>query len=208
MLELKEKEMLNPKEATANDTADAVGMPFSTEKHWFVAVVKHGNEKICGRILTDLGYENYVPMQRELKQYASGRRKWVDRLVLTSKVFVRTTEDDRLKNIVTLPVVYRFMVDPSRRENKMGHATAAVIPDKEMNIFRRMLEQDELPVSIDETGSAYSDGDKVRVVVGKLSGLEGTVMSATDGKNHLHVSLDILGSASVEVDRSWLVHIK
>lgn len=189
---------------TANDAADAVGVQFSDKKHWFIAVVKHGNEKICGKILTDLGYENYVPYQRELRQYASGRRKWVDRLVLTSKVFVRTTEEDRLKNIVTLPVIYRFMVDPSRRANNMGHAAAAVIPDEEMDAFRRMLEQDELPVTYQETGAVFAEGDKVQVVVGKLSGLEGTVIRTVEGKHRLYVSLDILGSASVEIESSWL----
>lgn len=193
---------------TVNDTADAVGIQNSAQKHWFIAVVKHGNEKICGKVLTDMGYENYVPFQRELRQYANGRRKWVDRLVLTSKVFVRTTEDDRLKNVVTLPVIYRFMVDPSRRSNNMGHASAAVIPDKEMDMFRRMLEQDELPVTIDETGSVFSEGDKVRVVVGKLAGLEGRVMRMTDNKHRLYVSLDILGSASVEIESYWLKTIE
>lgn len=193
---------------TVNDTADAVGILNSAQKHWFIAVVKHGNEKICGKVLTDMGYENYVPFQRELRQYANGRRKWVDRLVLTSKVFVRTTEDDRLKNVVTLPIIYRFMVDPSRRSNNMGHASAAVIPDKEMDMFRRMLEQDELPVTIDETGSVFSEGDKVRVVVGKLAGLEGRVMRMTDNKHRLYVSLDILGSASVEIESYWLKTIE
>jgi transcription antitermination factor NusG len=194
--------------STANYAADAVGVQFSEKNHWFIAVVKHGNEKICGKILTDLGYENYVPFQRELRKYANGRRKWVDRLVLTSKVFVRTTEEDRLKNVVTLPVIYRFMVDPSRRSNNMGHASAAIIPDKEMDAFRRMLEQDELPVTYQETGAIFLEGDKVRVIVGKLSGLEGTVIRTVEGKNRLYVSLDILGSASVEIESSWLKTIE
>ena len=194
--------------STANYAADAVGVQFSEKKHWFIAVVKHGNEKICGKILTDLGYENYVPFQRELRKYANGRRKWVDRLVLTSKVFVRTTEEDRLKNVVTLPVIYRFMVDPSRRSNNMGHASAAIIPDKEMDAFRRMLEQDELPVTYQETGAIFLEGDKVRVIVGKLSGLEGTVIRTVEGKHRLYVSLDILGSASVEIESSWLKTIE
>lgn len=194
--------------STANYAADAVGVQISEKKHWFIAVVKHGNEKICGKILTDLGYENYVPFQRELRKYANGRRKWVDRLVLTSKVFVRTTEEDRLKNVVTLPVIYRFMVDPSRRSNNMGHASAAIIPDKEMDAFRRMLEQDELPVTYQETGAIFLEGDKVRVIVGKLSGLEGTVIRTVEGKHRLYVSLDILGSASVEIESSWLKTIE
>lgn len=191
-------------ETTANDAAEAVGVAISEQKHWYIAIVKHGNEKICGKILTELGYENYVAVQRELRQYASGRKKWKDRLVLPSKVFVRTTEEERLKNVVTLSVIYRFMVDPSRRENLKANASAAIIPDKEMEMFRHMLEQDELPVTFDETGVSYSAGDHVRVVVGKLSGLEGTVMRTIDGKRRLYVSLDILGSASVEVDSSWL----
>lgn len=193
-----------PTNTTANVAADAVGMAFSEEKRWFVAIVKHGNEKICGKRLTELGYENYIPVQRVFRQYASGRKKWVDRLVITSKVFVRTTENERLKNVVTLPYIYRFMVDPSRRNNIDGRASVAVIPDKEMAVFRRMLEQDELPVTFDENGMSYSAGDKVRVVVGKLAGLEGTVTRTDDNRRHLHVSLDILGSASVEVDSSWL----
>lgn len=191
-------------ETTADVTAEAVGVAIPEQKHWFVAIVKHGNEKICSQILTDLGYENYVAVQRELRQYASGRKKWKDRLVLPSKVFVRTTENDRLKNVVTLPVVYRFMVDPSRSTGNQTRAAAAIIPDKEMEMFRRMLEQDELPVTFDEAKASYSAGDHVRVVVGKLSGLEGTVMRTVDGKRRLYVSLDILGSASVEVDSSWL----
>lgn len=189
--------------ATANGVADAVGIAFSEEKHWYVAMVKHGNERICGKMLTELGYENYVPVQRVFKQYASGRKKWVERIVLPSKVFVRTTESDRLKNVVTQPLIYRFMVDPTRREVYKGRAAAAIIRDKEMEVFRRMLEQDELPVTIDESGVSYSEGDKVRVVVGKLAGLEGTVVMADD-KRRLYVSLDILGTASVEVDSSWL----
>ena len=108
-----------------------------------------------------------------------------------------------MKNVVTLPVVYRFMVDPSRRENLNSRASAAIIPDKELEVFRRMLEQDELPVTVDD-GVSYSAGERVRVIAGKLSGLEGTVMRSADGKNRLYVSLDILGAASVEVDRSWL----
>ena len=66
-----------PTNTTANVAADAVGMAFSEEKRWFVAIVKHGNEKICGKRLTELGYENYIPVQRVFRQYASGRKKWV-----------------------------------------------------------------------------------------------------------------------------------
>lgn len=190
--------------AAKNVTAEAVGVPFSEEKHWYIAIVKHGNEKICCRKLSEYGYESYIPVQRILRQYANGRKKWVDKIVITSKVFVHVTESDRLKNVVTLPFISHFMVDPSRRNNKNGHAAMAIVPDKEMDMFRHMIDQDEHPVALEDNANSYSSGDKVRVVYGKLAGLEGTVVRMADGKHRLYVSLDILGSAYVEVDASWL----
>lgn len=188
-----------------NDTTEAVGVPEHLK--WFIAIVKHGDEKQCGRILSNLGYEVFVPTQRELKRYSSGRKKWVDRLVITSKVFVRATEKARLSHIVNLPVVNRFMVDPSRRPASGVNAPVAVVPDREMNMFRRMLGQDELPVVVEDMHIDYAVGDRVQVAVGKLAGLEGVVRQVTDGRQRLYISLDLLGSASVDIDRTWLAPV-
>ena len=184
------------------DTTEAVGVPEPLK--WFIAIVKHGDEKKCAGILSSLGYEVFLPAQRELRRYSSGRKKWVDRLVITSKVFVRATEKARLTHIVNLPVVYRFMTDPSRRPEPQANAPVAVIADKEMDMFRIMLGQDELPVEIEDRHISYAAGDRVRVVIGKLAGLEGIVKQVTDGRQRLYVSLDLLGSASLDIDRTWL----
>ncbi len=194
----------NNKRSTRNITADAVGVSFSENKHWYIAIVKHGNEKICCEKLLEYGYESYIPMQRVLRQYANGRKKWVDRIVITSKVFVHVTESDRLKNVVTLPFISRFMVDPSRKNKNNGRAAVAIVPDKEMEMFRHMMDQDEIPVNFEENATQYSSGDKVRVVYGKLAGLEGTIVRVADNKHRLYVSLDILGAAYVEIDSSYL----
>lgn len=184
------------------DTTEAVGVPGQLK--WFIAIVKHGDEKKCAGILSNLGYEVFLPAQRELRRYSSGRKKWVDRLVITSKVFVKATDKARLTHIVNLPVVSRFMTDPSRRPEPRANAPVAVIADKELEMFRRMLGQDELPVEIEDNHISYAAGDKVRVVIGKLAGLEGVVRQVTDGRQRLYISLDLLGSASVDIDRSWL----
>lgn len=184
------------------DTSEAVGV--SGPLKWFIAIVKHGDEKKCAGTLSKLGYEVFLPAQRELRRYSSGRKKWVDRLVITSKVFVRATEKARLTHIVNLPVVNRFMTDPSRRPEPRANAPVAVIADKELDLFRRMLGQDELPVEIEDIRVNYAAGDRVRVVIGKLAGLEGIVRQVTDGRQRLYVSLDLLGSASVIIDRTWL----
>lgn len=187
------------------DTTEAVGVPEPLK--WFIAIVKHGDEKKCAGILSSLGYEVFLPAQRELRRYSSGRKKWVDRLVITSKVFVRATEKARRTHLVNLPVVNRFMTDPARRPEPKANAPVAVIADREMEMFRRMLGQDELPVEIEDMHINYAAGDKVRVVIGKLAGLEGIVKQVTDGRQRLYISLDLLGSASVEIDRTWLAPI-
>ncbi|MBQ7459236.1 MAG: hypothetical protein IJS70_08720, partial [Bacteroidales bacterium] len=94
-----------------------------------------------------------------------------------------------------------------RRPEPRANAPVAVVADKELEMFRRMLGQDELPVEIEDTNISYAAGDKVRVVVGKLAGLEGVVRQATNGHQRLYISLDLLGSASVEIDRAWLAPI-
>lgn len=188
-----------------HDTTEAVGVPEPLK--WFIAIVKHGDEKKCAGILSSLGYEVFLPAQRELRRYSSGRKKWVDRLVITSKVFVRATEKARRTHLVNLPVVNRFMTDPARRPEPKANAPVAVIADREMEMFRRMLGQDELPVEIEDMHINYAAGDKVRVVIGKLAGLEGIVKQVTDGRQRLYISLDLLGSASVEIDRTWLAPI-
>ena len=187
------------------DTTEAVGVPEPLK--WFIAIVKHGDEKKCAGILSSLGYEVFLPAQRELRRYSSGRKKWVDRLVITSKVFVRATEKARRTHLVNLPVVNRFMTDPARRPEPKANAPVAVIADREMEMFRRMLGQDELPVEIEDMHINYAAGDKVQVVIGKLAGLEGIVKQVTDGRQRLYISLDLLGSASVVIDRTWLAPI-
>ena len=187
------------------DTTEAVGVPEPLK--WFIAIVKHGDEKKCAGILSSLGYEVFLPAQRELRRYSSGRKKWVDRLVITSKAFVRATEKARRTHLVNLPVVNRFMTDPARRPEPKANAPVAVIADREMEMFRRMLGQDELPVEIEDMHINYAAGDKVQVVIGKLAGLEGIVKQVTDGRQRLYISLDLLGSASVVIDRTWLAPI-
>ena len=182
------------------DTTEAVGVPEPLK--WFIAIVKQ-----CAGILSSLGYEVFLPAQRELRRYSSGRKKWVDRLVITSKVFVRATEKARRTHLVNLPVVNRFMTDPARRPEPKANAPVAVIADREMEMFRRMLGQDELPVEIEDMHINYAAGDKVQVVIGKLAGLEGIVKQVTDGRQRLYISLDLLGSASVVIDRTWLAPI-
>jgi len=188
----------SPFSAAVNDTAGAVGV--AEQRHWYIAIVNHGSERTSCLALRNLGYESYVPTQGMTRRYASGRKKRTERLVLPAKVFVRTTEEERLRHIVNLPFIFRFMTDPARRANPEQRSPVAIIPDRDMDAFRLMLGQEEFPVTVDGSGISFSAGDKVRVAYGSLAGLEGLVRETADGGRRLYVSLDILGSAFVEID--------
>ena len=186
--------------ATAATVADdAVGVEVS---RWFIAIVGNRAERKSSETLQAFGYETFVASQREKHVWKNGRTKEVDRIVLPSLVFVRTTESDRKKRVAFFPCVRRFVTDPARRAAPGASAPAAFVPDREMETLRFMLEWAESPVSIEETPLRV--GDRVRVTSGRLQGLDGTVRRTGSGRSRLYVALDILGCASVEIDRNLL----
>lgn len=189
---------------SANVVDGAVGVPKAPEKHWYIAVVAHRSERLCSKWLTDLGVQNYVASQWEVRHWRNGRRQRVERIVLPARIFVRTTEEQRLRQVVQLPYIFRFVTDPARRPTPDAKAPAARIPDQEMEHFRRMLGQDELPVFLEDSRIQYIVGEKVRVIAGRLFGMEGKVVQTDHDKRRLYISLDILGSAYVEIDKNYL----
>lgn len=192
--------------ATVNVTAGAVGVP--QNRNWYIAIVNHGSEKSSYQALQKLGYECYLPTQTMTVRYANGRKKRRERLVLPAKIFIHTTEEDRLKHVVNLPFIFRFMTDPARRNHPEHRSPVAIVPDRDMDHFRLMLGQEDFPVSIEETPLSFAEGERVRVAYGPLAGLEGSVAPGTKGENHLYVSLNLLGSAVVEIDAHLLEPLK
>lgn len=182
-----------------SNTDDAVGVESS---HWYIAIVNNHSERGCSERLSLLGYDNYVPIQHVTVTGKNGRKHEVTRVVLPALVFVRTNERIRRTQVAVLPFINRFMTDPARRNNPRLNSPVAIIPDDQMQAFRCMVENADVPVQME--GVLYHQGDRVRVSRGKLAGLEGFVSKTNEGKTRLCVSLDILGCASVEMDQSCL----
>ena len=185
---------------TAVNFADgAVGLD---KLNWYIAIVPNRSEKKSGETLACRGFESYVAIQKEVHELKNGKKKTVDRIVFPTLVFVRATESDRLKRVAAFPFVKRFMSDPARRVAPKSLAPAAIIPENQLETLRFMLENSPSPVAIDSVN--IQEGDRVKVVCGGLSGLEGIVRRTVDGKQRLYVSLDILGCANVEIDKHFL----
>lgn len=174
------------------DADGAVGVP---ERHWFVAVVNHNSEIRSAEKLRASGFTSYVATQKELRIWRNGRRKTVDRVVISSLVFIHCTETER-RAAVNLPFIFRFLTDKASASTPSGRPVA-IIPQKQMETLQFMLGHSDTPVEI--TSRVYGKGDKVRVIRGNLRGVEGIVVTDSDGQSELIVNLDILGNARCRI---------
>lgn len=192
--------------AQVSTVSDGVGDAVGVEKsYWFVAIVNHNSEKKISERLDKLGVANYVPIQSEWHIWKNGRKVKVDRVVIPNIVFIQCTEHQR-REIVRLPYIKRFMTDKAGGSDKNIGKPLAIIPEHQLERLKFMLGQSELPVSFSDT--LYKIGDKVRVIRGCLSGLEGEMMALKPGKTELIVNLNYLGYARVSIDKSNLELLK
>lgn len=157
---------------------------------------RHNTEKAAAERLTAAGYDAYVATQEEYKVWPCGKRGRVERVVIPSVVFVRCAEPDRIA-ILKMPFMSRFMTDRAGEANALGRKPVATIPDNQIQRLRFMLGNSDAPVTF--TGR-FERGQRVRVVRGRLQGLEGQIVSDPDGSSRLCIGVDLLGSASLLID--------
>lgn len=164
---------------------------------WFIAIVNNRSEKTVAEKLARMGIDQYVPVQTELRVWASGKKVMVDKVMIPSKVFVHCTEHER-RDIVNLPFIFRFMTDRARSSTHSMSKPLAVVPDHEMEQLKFMLGVPDAKVAFTDT---FAKGDKVKVRRGPFKGLTGIVLQdAGNRTSHLYINIDFLGSAYVEID--------
>lgn len=180
--------------AVPSGVDDAVGV---SDRKWYVAIVGNNREKSVAEKLEALGFESFVASQEELRVWKNGRRKTVDRVLLSAIVFVRCTESERRRIVVNLPYINRFMTDRAAKSDASLNRPLAVVPDSQMAALRFMLGQSDNPVTF---SGDYVRGQNVRVVRGNLRGLEGEIVSLADGSSQLVIVIDALGCAKVHIN--------
>lgn len=158
---------------------------------WFAARTRCGAELGVRQRLHGLSVDNFLPT--ELRSRTRGQVKY-EKPLIPGIIFVHTTKLQAcaLANEMGVPV--RYMIDPATR-------SLLVVPDKQMEDFRRVLD-----LSITEGGlidRPLELGDYVRVTKGVLCGVEGRVV---DFKGKTYVVVDLLGCifARASVPRAWL----
>lgn len=183
------------------------------ENSWFIAVVTPNTETACKDKLeklfaknTDIEFETYVPVQRELHEWPStGKRHWVDRKICPCYLFIHCNRDARYTIACQAKFILHFVMDRTRR-NKSGNADFAMIPHSQMLDFQRMVGDAEAPVTIDT--SRLKIGSKVRVKSGRLAGIEGYLVKEPKGKAKLAIRINMLGYATTEIPIELLEEVE
>ena len=154
--------------------------------HWYVGCVRSCQEKKAAEGLGRIPVEYYLPLRRELHRW-SDRRKLVECLVVPRFIFVHCKDADRAQILAREPRIWRFLASSGK---------ASVVPDKEMDAFRQMVEYGEGSIRVGESPAA---GDRVIVKSGPLEGMECELVSVAGGRC-LAVRLGALGTAMMDLD--------
>jgi len=174
------------------------------KKYWFVANVRTQYERACRDQLLKLGFEAYVASQTEMHQYSCRKKRLVENVVISSRVFIHATEAERLEAQKQCPLIYHYMIDKAGTPNDYGRAPYAIIPDDEMQRLQYMLYHADTPVLF--TTDKLRAGDNVRVLRGPLKGYQGQIMRS--GTNtYVVATLEALGNAMVAINPADLEKI-
>ncbi len=154
---------------------------------WYAARTRYGQElKVRDRLVRE-GVEHFIPTVP-----AEGPRK--EKAAINNLVFLKATKAEALDLANTGVIPVKYIIDCATR-------TLLVVPEKQMEDFRRVLD-----LSLDEGGlmeQPLSLGDRVKVVKGPLKGVEGRVIEF-QGRYYVVVSLLDSLFARARVPKSWI----
>ncbi|HZP00850.1 MAG TPA: UpxY family transcription antiterminator [Terriglobia bacterium] len=152
---------------------------------WCALYTRHQHEKLAARILSEKGFEVFLPLQTAIHKW-SDRVKKLDVPLFPSYVFLKGGLERRLQ-IVTTPGILWFVGTGGR---------AGVIPNEEIEAIRRAVQSCPMV----EPFPFVRCGDWVRVKSGPLEGIEGVLVRKKNGFR-LVLSVEMLQkSAAVEID--------
>ncbi len=166
-----------------------------TEKRWLAAYVKMHHEKKVRDRLIAMGIENFLPVQEEVRQW-SDRKKKVERVLIPMMIFVRVDTQEQ-RSIITHPSILRYLT-------LRGEHSPTEIPAEQMERFRFMLDHSDTAVSF--SAGNLQPGEKVRVIKGPLSGLEGELITV-EGTSRIAIRIRELGCAEVEISPAMVEKI-
>jgi transcription antitermination factor NusG len=159
---------------------------------WYALQVRPRFEKMVASALVTKGFELFLPLYRHRSRW-SDRIKEVDLPLFSGYLFCRIDLNHRLPILIT-PGVTQIV--------GIGRAPRPV--DEEEIAALKAIVLSGLQA---EPRSYLNIGQRVRIEIGPLAGVEG-ILTALKGSARLVVSVTLLQrSVSVEIDESWVVPV-
>lgn len=120
----------------------------------------------------------------------------MERVLIPMMIFVRVDVEEQ-RRVITHPSILHYLT-------LCGEHTPTEIPMEQMERFRFMVDCSDSAVSFNN--GDLQPGEKVRVVKGPLSGLEGELITM-EGKSKIAIRIHQLGCAEVEISISFVEKI-
>lgn len=172
---------------------------------WYVAVVRCNCENTIGKTLElyfqrhKIWFEYWVPMQRMVViDKRSNKRRVKEKVLLTTFIFCHVSPD-HLDTIRFRSDVYKMLTMP-------GHREIYRLSDKEVEDYRRLVENPDLPVT--PCSGPLRKGQRVRITEGKMAGLEAYVQRLSGKKAIIGNEIKYISGATIEIDRTFLEAIE
>lgn len=172
---------------------------------WYVAVVRCNCENAIGKAIYEdftrrnLWFEYWVPMRKEVVlDKRSNKRRKKEKVLLTTFVFCHVGAT-HLDDIRFRSDVYKMLMMP-------GSRAIYRIRDKELNDYRRLLENPDIPAL--PCSGPLKKGQKVRITEGHMAGLEAYVQRISGKKVTIGNEIKYISGATIEIDRAFLQTIE
>jgi transcriptional antiterminator RfaH len=149
----------------------------SAEEKWYALYTRPRAEKLVFTRLLEAGIETFLPLQKTYRMW-SDRKKLVEKPLLSSYIFVKTTK----KNF---PAVYKTN-GVVKFVSFEGQPVS--IPQNQIDNLRLLINSD---AEIEVISGKFAAGDNVEVINGSLIGLTGELIKIGT-KNRVIVRIDRL----------------
>ncbi len=149
--------------------------------NWYALYTKSKSEKKVNQRLLDLGFETYLPLRKQLKQW-SDRRKLVEIPLINSYIFVRTLQS-KLLDIVKVEGVSRYISFSGR---------PVVVRDVEIDMMKEFLSSNS---EIEVIDGLVQIGKLVKIKKGIFKDYEGKILKLSG--NRIAIEIESIGKSII-----------
>ena len=213
IVNLKQNNLVNSEDGFARSGKSVEYTLLPDVLYWFpIRATYHRAQKVYDKLTTinDGRFELYLPMLRHMENNSEKNTQYQEEPLDKGLLFMRTTVKD-FRTVVKNPTLVPGLTPyyDHFRTNEFGKNDFLVIPDRQMESFRIIVESHNENILVDQMEiPRLIEGDHVLVTGGPFAGVEGIVMKYKHQKR-VFVQMKGVGSyATAYVPSAWLKKVE